>query len=89
MITNATVLQPTWVVVYESANNKPARALGATVFFPNTKSGTIELLRPTVAGKTYFVGGSVDDGDFQLSFQKDQPLRDTAGNPVWVTFVAQ
>lgn len=85
-VASASVLQPTWIVVYDNVNNQPGRALGAELFFPTTKSGAIDLLRGTLPGQKYFVGESVDDGDKIFSPQNDKPVRDAQGNPVWVTF---
>lgn len=88
-VTNVSLAEPTWLVVYESRGGLPGNALGAAMFFPTTKSGTIDLLRGTLPGQTYFVGQSLDDGDHIFSLQSDKPVRDAEGNPVWVTFQTQ
>lgn len=86
-IDNAVVSEPTWVVVYESRNGKPGNVLGAALFFPGHPQGTVELLRGTTAGQTYFVTKVVDNGDHKFSLKDDQPLTEN-GQQVWVTFNA-
>jgi len=85
-ISSATVTTPTWVVVYESLNGVRGNALGAALFFPETKSRTINLLRATTPGKTYFVGRNVDNGDKQFSLANDKPVLNAAGKPVYAEF---
>ena len=89
-ITSATVSQPTWVVVYESLNGKPGRALGATLFFPenNGKGGAVSLLRATMPGQSYLVGENIDSGDHVFSLHGDQAVVDQNGSPVWYSFNA-
>ena len=51
---------PTWVVVFENLGGKPGNALGAKMVFPGDTSGTVDLLRGTTAGQSYFVGEYVE-----------------------------
>jgi len=88
-VTKISVSQPTWLVVYEDNNGTPGNAIGAGLFFPESTSGTIELLRATLPGKSYFVGQSLDDGDKIFSTQNDKPIRDSKGNPLFTEFVAK
>lgn len=90
-LSSITVAQPTWVVVYDSLNGAPGRALGATLFFPETngKAGTVSLLRATTPGQTYFIGESVDSGDRVFSLHGDQQLTGSDGKVVWYSFTAQ
>lgn len=89
-ITSAPVTEPTWVVVYETtANGERGNALGAALFFPETKSRNINLLRPTLAGKTYLVGKRVDNGDKDFSMTLDKPTLNAAGQPLYVQFKAR
>ncbi|HVV15492.1 MAG TPA: hypothetical protein VHD55_03790 [Candidatus Paceibacterota bacterium] len=88
-ITSATVSAPTWVVVYESLNGAPGRALGATLFFPeqNGKAGTVSLLRATQPNQTYLVGESADTGnDRVFSLHGDKQVTGADGKVVWYTF---
>lgn len=91
-VSNVSVAAPTWVVVYEDVNNTPGRILGAELFFPvsmkGATSGSITLLRPTVAGQSYFVGQRVDDGDKAFSTTLDMPVVDTAGSQMMTKFTA-
>ena len=84
-IAKAAVSAPTWVVIYEDNNGKPGNALGAALFFPGTTSGTVELLRATVAGKTYLAAEQVDNGDRKFSLKDDQLVM-VGGAIQWVTF---
>jgi|GEM_PF-1216239 len=89
-VSQVVVSQPTWVVVYEDHAGVPGNALGAELFLPqsgnNSQSGTVELLRGTLPGQTYFAGEALDDGDKIFSLAGDKPVRDAQGNPVLVEF---
>ncbi|HVY72980.1 MAG TPA: hypothetical protein VG984_02955 [Candidatus Paceibacterota bacterium] len=85
-IATASVSEPTWVVVYESRNGAISNILGAALFFKGQTSGSVELLRGTMTGQTYFVGEARDDGDHKFSLVKDSPVLDTNGNPLLVQF---
>lgn len=73
-IARAIVTKPTWVVVYESVNGAPGRALGASLFTTKKSTGAVTLLRSTVAGKTYFVGQATDNGNGTFSLTTDKPV---------------
>jgi hypothetical protein len=88
-ISKVVVSQPTWLVVYEDHAGVPGNAIGAGLFFAGQTSGTVELLRATLPGQSYFVGQSLDDGDKIFSLQNDKPVRDTQGNPLFTEFTAQ
>ena len=87
---NVQVTQPTWVVIYEYRAGTTDNALGAALFLPQSgnaaQSGTVELLRGTLPGLTYFAGEALDDGDKVFSLASDKPVRDAQGNPVLVEF---
>lgn len=88
-VASVSVSVPTWVVIFENANGVPGNALGAKLFFPGDKTGTVELLRGTVAGKMYFAGEYVDNGDHQFSKQDDTKVETVAGTPLLVQFTAR
>ncbi|MES2202790.1 MAG: hypothetical protein V4474_00460 [Patescibacteria group bacterium] len=71
-VSDVEVTVPTWVVVYESQNGEPGNVLGAHLFFASG-AGTVTLLRSTVAGHSYFVGTSPDNGDRKYSKSADKP----------------
>ncbi len=71
-VAKAVVSVPTWIVVYENNSGKPGNALGAALFFPESQSGTVELLRGTTPGKSYLVAEQVDNGDRRFSLKDDQ-----------------
>lgn len=85
-ISKAIVSSPTWVVVYDNRDNKPGNVLGAALFFPERQSGTVNLLRATQSGKTYFVGKRVDDGDRKFSLAKDNLLKEGDEETIIVQF---
>lgn len=86
-IEQASVSAPTWVAVYESQGGKPGNVLGAALFAAGQQSGTVDLLRSTMAGQSYFVTELSDNGDRKFSLKDDQPLLKD-GQPTWVTFTA-
>lgn len=91
VIADATVSQPTWLVVYELYQGKPVRALGATMFFPeyNGKGGIISLLRATQPRTTYFVGQSLDTGTHTFTPHVNQEVRDSSGAMIGSTFTTR
>lgn len=88
VVSKVWVKQPTWLVVYEDTNGTPGNAIGAGLFFAGTTDGTIQLLRATLPGQSYFVGQSLDDGDKVFSLASDKPVRDVQGNPLFTQFTA-
>jgi hypothetical protein len=91
-VTNVSVAEPTWVVVYEDVNGKPGSVIGAELFFPPSMKGKtasdIELVRPTIAGNTYYVGQSVDDGDKSYSSKNERKLVGSDGSLLLSKFTA-
>lgn len=88
VVKDASVSVPTWLVVYELAQGKPVRALGATMFFPeyNGKGGVIPLLKPTAPHTTYFVGSSLDTGDHTFTPHVNKEVTDSNGTMIGTTF---
>ena len=85
-VTAAIVASPTWIVVYESRNGVPGNALGAALFTPERTTGSVNLLRGTISGQTYFVGQQRDNGDRVFSLENDAVALDEGGNPILVQF---
>ena len=85
IINSVGVSKPTWVIVYDNNQGRPGNVLGAQLFFTSA-NGTVTLLRPTMAGKTYFIGRAVDNGDRKFQKTSDTPLADENGNQVLITF---
>ncbi len=88
-VSSISVAVPTWVLVMDNNNGTPGNGFGAQMFFPGDKSGTVDLLRPTVAGKSYFVAEFVDNGDHKFSRQTDTQVTGISGAPMLVEFSAQ
>ncbi len=86
LVSSVVVSLPTWVVIYEDINGKPGNVLGAGLFSHGRESGSVELLRETLHGKTYYAGQIRDDGDMLYSVQNDVAVRDADGNLVLVQF---
>lgn len=84
-VAKAVVAAPTWVVVYENKEGKPGNALGAALFFPERATGTVELLRATVSGRSYLAVKQADNGDRKFSLKDDQYVAE-GGAVQWVTF---
>ena len=84
-IESAIVAVPTWIVVYEDKDGTPGNALGAALFFPGQPSGTVELLRSTVSGKSYLAVKQQDNGDRKFSLKDDAYLAEN-GKVMWVPF---
>ena len=86
VVAKANVGDNDWIVIHEDVGGMPGRALGAARFVGGSTSGTVELLRGTVPGNTYHGLIYKDDGDHIFSIDRDVPVRDSAGNPIQVTF---
>lgn len=87
-VAHVEVSTPTWVVVYENKNGGRGPVLGAALFDKGRIKGVVELLRPTVQGKAYFVGQTKDDGDRMYSASHDTIENDASGKQLLVPFTA-
>lgn len=88
-VTAVSVFAPTWIVVYENRDGAPGNALGAALFTPESTGGSINLLRGTIPGQTYFIGQRRDNGDRVFSLEGDTPVLDQSGKPVLAQFTTQ
>jgi hypothetical protein len=81
------VFEDSWIVVHEDRDGMPGNILGAQRFrmgdYPD--GGTVDLLRGTVVGGTYYAMVHMDDGVGGFDHMLDLPRGDV---PV-VSFVAQ
>ncbi len=87
-ISSAALSARAWVVIHEDYDGKPGRILGAQLFPGGVGSGKVDLLRPSMEGKTYYAMLHTDDGDHAFDMTKDLPMKDQAGMPIMVKFVA-
>ncbi len=85
-LSSVSVKAPTWVVIFDNVSGKPGNALGARMFFPGDTTGSIDLLRGTVAGQSYFAGEYVDNGDHKFSKQADTQVNASNGSQMLVEF---
>jgi len=88
MVARAEVSAPTWITVYETRDGKPGNVLGAALFAAGQSSGTVDLLRGTVAGQTYLVAERSDNGDHRFSLKDDALILGADAQPVWASFTA-
>ncbi len=76
-----------WVAIHEDRDGKPGNILGAQIFpAGETRSGFVNLLRPTVRG-VYYAMLHRDDGDREFNHAKDAPITDAAGSVIMMRFV--
>lgn len=79
-----------WVAIHEDADGEPGWILGATLVFAGERNNVaVELLRPTLAGKTYYAMLHHDDGDKMFDIKKDLPIKDSTGSVLMMKFVAE
>lgn len=77
-----------WVVIHEDDNGAPGRILGAQLYDAGTSSGSVDLLRGTIAGNKYYAMLHEDNGDRAFDPKKDTPILGADGNPVMTSFMA-
>ncbi len=77
-----------WVAVHEDTGGKPGSILGAQLFTKGTHTGTVDLLRPMMAGRKYYAMLHADDGDHVFDHAKDMPLIASTGGVITDTFTA-
>ena len=78
-----------WAVIHEDDTGKPGRILGAQLFDKGTTTpGTVDLLRGTLAGNTYYAMLHHDNGDHAFDPKKDEPIVGDDGLPVMMKFQA-
>jgi len=85
-ITSVTLGRPGWVVIHEDSNGKLGNALGAQLYREGWSIGTVELLRNTVAGNTYFAVLYNDNGNKAFELGVDAMIVDTDQNPTMDSF---
>jgi len=79
-----------WVVIHESSNGAPGNILGAQRFDAGAYSGgSVELLRDTLAGQTYFAMLHLDNNDKSFDHNTDLPVLDDTERIVMTSFNAQ
>lgn len=76
-----------WAVVYANPD-RSGGAMGAARF-AERRSGVIELVYPTVAGKTYYVGLVSDTPSRTYSTKENKPILGSDGKQVMTQFTAQ
>lgn len=76
-----------WVAIHEdNGQGEPGNILGAQLFDVGTASGTVELLRGTEAGGTYYAMIHDDNGDRAFIPKMDAPILNAEGKPIMVIF---
>ena len=78
-----------WVVIHEEDNSAPGRILGAQLFDAGTwADGTVDLLRGTLAGQSYYAVLHSENGDRAFDPKTDTPILGADGTPVLSKFSA-
>ena len=72
-VTGLDVAETHWVAVYEEEEGAPGWILGARRVHAGDTFANVELLRPTVSGKTYYVAILGDDGEDTFDRKSDLP----------------
>ncbi|MDP2676753.1 MAG: hypothetical protein Q8O83_03655 [bacterium] len=85
-ISLATLSRGAWLAVHEDQHGVPSNILGARYFPGGKTAGTVELLRNTAPGKTYYAVIHADDGDREFNFRQDEALQDPFGNLIMDVF---
>lgn len=89
-ISSVELNQMGWVVVHEDVGGKPGNVLGAALVFAGEHNAvSVELLRKTEKGKTYYAMLHTDDGDKAFDLKKDRPIADSTGANIQISFVAE
>lgn len=78
-----------WVAIHEKSSGALGNILGAHRFDAGTMSGTVELLRGTLAGNTYYAVLYSDNGDRAFDPHVDLPMSTANGDMIFASFVAQ
>jgi len=85
-VENVSVNVPSWVVIAEDESGKPARILGAQLFVRGMTIGSVDLLRPMIAGATFHALIYRDNGDNKFDYKVDTPMIDARGKMVQSVF---
>ena len=89
-VASVSLSRPSWVVIREADETKnPGRILGAQLFDLGTNTGTVELLRGTVSGQTYFAMIYDDNDDHAFDPKTDLPAKNAQGSTIGATFKAE
>ncbi len=76
-----------WVVVHEGDGGAPGKILGARRLDAGKYEAiSVELLRETLPGGTYYAMLHGDDGDKEFDFNKDFPIRNDLGEVIMSDF---
>lgn len=81
-ISLATLSRGAWIAIHEDSGGLPSNILGARYFPAGKTAGTVDLLRATTPGTTYYAVIHMDDGNREFDFRRDEPLQDPFGNMI-------
>ena len=70
-IAQAVFEKEAWVAIREDRDGQLGNILGAYRYPAGTNSGSVELMRGTIAGNIYYAVIYIDDGDKEFDFKKD------------------
>ncbi len=72
-VTGLDIAETHWLAIYDDEDGTPGWILGAVRIHAGDTSANIELLRPTLSGKKYYVAMLGDDGAATFSKKTDLP----------------
>jgi len=77
-----------WVAIHENDSGQARKTAFGAQWLPSGthRDTTVELLRPTVEGKSYFAVIHDDNGDKKYSSNDDIPRKDSLGNAIMMEF---
>ncbi|MDQ3076593.1 MAG: hypothetical protein M3Q63_00850 [bacterium] len=86
-VTQVVFKTPGWVAIHDDVNGQPGKILGAKLFDSGKMAGSVDLLRSTENGKSYFAVLHTDDGNYKnFNAQTDTILKDAKGQMIMVKF---
>jgi hypothetical protein len=88
-ISSLKLVDPSWIAIRDDISGNPGpKVLGARYFATGADNGTVELLRNTVEGKSYFAIIYKDNGDGKFDSKTDPVVADENGTTITVKFTA-
>ncbi len=87
-ISSVTLAASGWVAIHENEDGQPGNILGAQRFDAGTHASTVDLLRATVPGGSYFAMLHRDNGDGAFSPSSDAPITGPDGKIITAAFAA-
>ena len=89
-INSASLMERSWIVIYEETRGRPGRILGARRFPEGIHANiTVDLLRGTLPNNIYYGMVHGNDGNETFDLATDEPLTTQSGDPIITRFKAE